>query len=315
MDVPEVTRKSRVAKVSSANLPQELALAKFVQDVKNPHPSWKSTTPACEWAYVKCNERGEVSELDWKKSLNFEQPTLLTQLEKYVEGMEFFSKSESTFLGIEKLEGTLHLVHLPRTLQILDVSFPQSLGYSGVVPWNYLPSNLNVFLLSGNHFSGSVDLTSLPPSLRRVGLNQNKFTGHVSLSTLPAGLEDLYLDWNSLTGSLDLTLLPPKMRRLGLAHNKFTGVVSLSTLPEGLEELHLDRNSLTGTPDLTSLPNSLTHLHLRFNMFSGVVDLSHFPASLKNLQLGNNSELRGTGKRSELPMFTYVDNTQIVVTM
>ena len=266
MDVPEVTRKSRVAKVSSCNLPQELELAHLVQDITNPHPSWKSSTPACEWAYLKCNERGEVSELIWKKSFKLDSnPSIYTYKRIFIDGME--PKAENAFLGLGKIEGALHLAYLPRTLQLLDVSY-QVKGLTGEVPWNYLPSNLEIFSLNSNKFSGSVDLTSLPPKMRRLGISRNKFNGDVSLSTLPAGLVDLYLDSNLFTGTLDLT----------------------------------------------SLPNSLKTLRLKFNMFSGVVDLTHLPASLKDLSLTSNSELRGMGKRSELPMFTYVDYTQIVVT-
>ena len=214
MDVPEVTRKPRVAKVSSANRPQELELADLVQDITNPHPSWKSSTPACEWAYVKCNERGEVSELNWKKPFEWDpNPSVFKYMGRFINEVELFPKAENAFLGLGKIEGALHLVYLPHTLQILDMSY-QVKGLTGEVPWNYLPSNLEIFLLNSNKFSGSVDLTSLPPKMRRLGISHNKFNGEVSLSTLPAGLVDLYLDGNSFTGTPDLTSLPNSLKSL-----------------------------------------------------------------------------------------------------
>ena len=59
------TSKSRPAKVSAANLPQEYELSELVQDIANPHKSWNTEVTACDWEYVTCDEQGNVSELKW----------------------------------------------------------------------------------------------------------------------------------------------------------------------------------------------------------------------------------------------------------
>ena len=37
-------------------LPVEYDLERLIQNISNPHPSWKSSTPACEWRGIKCSD-------------------------------------------------------------------------------------------------------------------------------------------------------------------------------------------------------------------------------------------------------------------
>ena len=59
---------SRPGKIRGALLPQEYELQRLISDVMSPDPSWKTSTAACDWAGVTCNEQGEVTEIDWSYS-------------------------------------------------------------------------------------------------------------------------------------------------------------------------------------------------------------------------------------------------------
>ena len=84
--------RSRIAKVSAANLPHEYHLVRLLAEVHNLEESWRHHTPACEWEGVSCNEREEVSHVDW---------------------------------GQLDLTGTMNLIHLPHSLYDKDtVSVP-----------------------------------------------------------------------------------------------------------------------------------------------------------------------------------------------
>ena len=75
--------RSRIAKVSAANLPQEYHLVRLLAEVHNLDESWSLHTPACEWEGVICLEREEVTRIEW---------------------------------GLLHLAGTMNLIHLPHSL-------------------------------------------------------------------------------------------------------------------------------------------------------------------------------------------------------
>ena len=158
--------RSRIAKVSAANLPQEYQLVRLLEKVHNLDESWSLHTPACEWKGVSCNERQEVSHVRW---------------------------------SVLDLSGTMNLVHLPHSLNNFDV--PGS-ALEGTVPLTRLPSELRSLALYENRFAGELDLTSLPYCFEDLTLHSNRFNGTVCLTSLPASMQSVNLCENRLTGHL-----------------------------------------------------------------------------------------------------------------
>ena len=64
----------RAAKVSVANLPLEYQLARLIRNIENPHNTWDTDTPACEWEGVECNEQGEPDDIYWEQMEDSEGP-------------------------------------------------------------------------------------------------------------------------------------------------------------------------------------------------------------------------------------------------
>ena len=146
-DVP-VPSSSRIGKVRGTFLPVEYELAKLISDVENPHESWSTTTPACEWDGVDCNDKGEVIEVSW---------------------------------GFRGLLGTLHWEHLPRSLTSLSVYNNQ---LRGPVDFSSLPRGLAHLWISSNAFSGELHFEHLPPGLRILNISNCHFSGFVDFSCL-----------------------------------------------------------------------------------------------------------------------------------
>ena len=176
-DVPRAPLISP-AKVGFANLPQEYELARLISDVKTPHSSWCTSTAACSWSDVKCNEKGQVSHICWNE-------------------MNLF--------------GTLHLAYLPQTLSTFEVEESQ---LSGEILLDNLPFELIALSLHKNYFTGSLDLSALPETMKWVYLCWNRFSGEVCLNMLPARLEIINVHQNDLTGTPDLTSLPKNLFEL-----------------------------------------------------------------------------------------------------
>ena len=146
-DVP-LSSISRASKVRGTFLPQEYELAKFISDVENPHESWSTATPACEWDNVKCDDEGEVIDISW---------------------------------SYQGLLGTLHWEHLPRSVKFLDVSYNQ---LSGTLEFSALPPGLEKLWVHYNLFSGEVYFEHLPTGISVLNISRCDFSGFVDLSCL-----------------------------------------------------------------------------------------------------------------------------------
>ena len=236
--------KLSAAKVSIMNLPQEYQLARVLADVKDLHKSWSTETPACKWAGVKCNERGEVTYIAWEFS------------------------------------GRPNLKYLPRSLVHLYLWRNMLTGCVELVD---LPIGLEMLNLSHNRFNGEVDLTSLPPNLRGLYLGYNMFTGQVCVSKIPTSIRNLYLQENAFSGCFDLTSLPTSIRNVSLDHNHFSGKLHLDHLPPNIITLQLSSNLFSGDVCLTRLPMSIDLLDLsNCPDLSGAVSRSALPVQLQN---------------------------------
>ena len=83
-----VRHKSRAAKVSGSNLPQEMGMERLISGIHPQHQSWSSLTPACEWKGIACSADMLVTEIVWDH---------------------------------EELSGSLKLVHIPSSVTEFDI--------------------------------------------------------------------------------------------------------------------------------------------------------------------------------------------------
>mmetsp|Transcript_43193 Transcript_43193/g.60589 ORF Transcript_43193/g.60589 Transcript_43193/m.60589 type:complete len:300 (+) Transcript_43193:37-936(+) len=222
--------RSRIAKVSAANLPQEYLLVRLLAEVNNLDESWSLHTPACEWEGVSCNEREEVSHVRWTQ---------------------------------RDLSGTMNLIYLPHSLYDFDVC---QNALEGTAPLTRLPSELRSLTLYENRFAGELDLIFLPLCFEDLTLNDNRFNGTVCLTSLPVNMRNVNLSENRLTGPLDLTLLPPNICQVYLSGNQLSGELDLRQLPSGIRHLDLSRNMFSGDVNLAELPSSLLTFNLSDNV-------------------------------------------------
>mmetsp|Transcript_18743 Transcript_18743/g.25890 ORF Transcript_18743/g.25890 Transcript_18743/m.25890 type:complete len:280 (+) Transcript_18743:48-887(+) len=223
----------RIGRVGGSNLPQEYELARFVELVENPHPTWNVSTPACEWKGVTCEDGLHVTKIDWENVAE-----------------------------LNSLSGSIQWEWLPQKILVVDVA-KQKL--SGNVPLKTLPSKLRVLNLVLNQFSGGLDLQFLPNTLEKVWVDYNNFQDGVDLTQLSQSLLALTLSSNKLSGHVDLVSLPSGMTCLNLSRNLFTGPVQLRRLPATLKALYLNNNHFTGLARLDNLPESLEVLWMHDN--------------------------------------------------
>ena len=177
----------RAGKVRNARLPIEYLLERVVEKihstVENAIVSWNTSTPACQWHGVKCDETESVASLHWAA------------------------------LG---LHGSIFLDTLPPTLLHLDISSP-ILGENknalfGELSFRTLPRGLLTLDVRNNDLWGTFDARLLPPTITKVCIGGNGFMGEVVFKELPASLEFLDVSYNDqLTG----TLVESQCRSLG----------------------------------------------------------------------------------------------------
>ena len=136
MDIAESTRKGRVR---GANLPQEYELSRFIQNIANPHPSWNTSTPACDWSNVYCDVELHVKKIYWRRM---------------------------------KLAGLLQWNYLCRTTR--EFTTVQN-DLSGGVPLDTLPSPMTEFVVNANAFSGELDLSHLPNDMDTLTSERQQF--------------------------------------------------------------------------------------------------------------------------------------------
>ena len=183
---------SRPAKVRGTFLPQEYILSQFISHIVTSEESWTVETSACEWKYVKCNSKKEVTHLYWSSSIfDSECPTI---------------------------EGELLWKFIPHTLLYLG-TFWQSI--TGTVELSLLPPHMEEIHVGSTKCHGSLELTNLPSTLKVMDLQENNLTGQIDLTSLPALIREINLSFNYLRGTVDLTKLPESLKELDLSYNRF----------------------------------------------------------------------------------------------
>ena len=206
------TPATAVGKVHSYALPVVYDLARLVEHISNPHPSWTLETPPCSWDGVTCDPpTGAVTELRW--------------MDRGLRARNF------------------SLQHLPRTLHLVDLS-----GNSlwGTVLLNALPDTLRELVMDRNLLHGEIDLCDIPEALERLSLAHNQFQGSVELASLPPHLRILCLNENAFEGEIDLGKLPNTLEGMDLSENQFHGTCVLDMFPPSLKSLRLSKNKLSG---------------------------------------------------------------------
>ena len=194
-DTDAAQYRSRAGKVRGAKLPQEYELVQFIVDIKNPHHTWNTSTPACRWAGVTCADHLHVTGLNWYMMALTGTPQW-DSLPQTVYACNFY---------VNKLTGPFSTGILPTPLREIEIGRNE---FMGNLDLQHLPHMLRILYCSANCFEGNVDLAHLPASLQHLSLNDNKFSGNINLTCLPSCMRNLiYL--SSLPGSLLLVLSSP----------------------------------------------------------------------------------------------------------
>ena len=240
----------RIGRVRGAELPQEYELMRFVAHVKQLDATWNSSTPACEWKDMTCEDGVHVTHIRWSYS-NLSGSFNWDSLPRTLISFSVWTN---------KLEGSVHLDGLPPSLTHLHL--PNN-AFTGSLDLQSLPSMLIELFLGENEFVGSVDLDRLPMTLVKLSLWQNMLSGRIEFLRLPQALQFLNLSENNFSGPLDLDHLPPNMLKLLLQNNNFSGLVRFDRLPPRLQQLWLNNNSeLHGDVNDSKLPTTIKQFRI-----------------------------------------------------
>ena len=212
--VPSHSTSRAPGRIRGAALPQEYDLARFVENMEGLHPTWCTNVTACEWAGVKCNDKGEVTALDWTNPDHVPRE--------------------------HGARGSVAWKYLPLTLIELNLD---NGDLTGEVEFRCLPQSLKICDLSSNCFFGKFDSRFLPPLIEHLYLNNNKFTGHINFTNLPPNLTVMWLEGNKFEGAIDLCRLPLSLRVLDISNNLFSGNLDFRHLPDSFDEFYAQDNN------------------------------------------------------------------------
>ena len=225
-------------------LPVEYDLERLIQNISNPHPSWKSSTPACEWRGIKCSD--SFSEIRSSENAYEQQGTF--------QGTTHYGESAPKHKRTKAIQ---IVTSIAWGLYEIEMSH----NPEGPLRWEFLPSTLLCFRLSGARLSGNVNLGVLPRGLQVFNVCNNDLDGPLDLPALPPSILHLDLSMNSFRGTVELTRLPSALLRLFLSENVLSGEVIFSSLPPQLSCLTVDQNSrLSGVIHTHQVPQSLNYI-------------------------------------------------------
>ena len=190
----ETPNQVRAGRIRNIPLPQEYTLSRLIQNIEDPHPSWTTETPACDWAAVECRyQTDEVLNIYWTETYVSMRGFLC---------WEFIPDTVQVFdISDKNVRGGLELGKLPEMMDKLIVLCNKM---SGSVDLTVLPFHLSYLCLLGNAFTGTPDLQYLPACMLHLEMGLNDFCGKIQLDALPSSLETLYLNDNpKLTGRVE----------------------------------------------------------------------------------------------------------------
>eukprot|EP00759_Apiculatamorpha_spiralis_P009985 PhF_6_TR17013/c0_g1_i2/m.25784 len=210
---------------SNAPTPQKEDLDRLVmltQFWSKKDSTWTSSTPACQWSGVVCdNTTNRVTGFKWPNA------------------------------GIS---GQIDFSQLPAALSHFDVS-GNTFNTSHIIGLYMLPENLTSLILARNQLTSQ--LPYLPRSLRYYDVSGNRITGYLQTKQLPSELLYLDISKNSIYGALDVTSLPTSLRTFKAALNNFSGTPDLTRLPPSLSTFDISDNNFCGNMTLVNCPDQM----------------------------------------------------------
>ena len=225
-------------KICRSVLPLEIQLTRLISGIENPHESWTSSTPGCQWEGVSCERDLKTLSIHWD--------TL------------YSNRSSNPCL----LQGFLKWEYLP--VNTVQMRFSTN-AITGTLDTSLLPLGLAVFDGYSNYVSGRLELDALPATLKELEVRRNSFMGPLVLTHLPHGMVSLLLGSNRFTGTVNLSALPRSLVQIDISRNELSGEVDFSFLHEGLWFLEMGQNKFSGVADLRNPPQSLEIIRLEPN--------------------------------------------------
>ena len=161
-------------------------------------------------------------------------------------------------------------------------------------PFNFIPSNVHVFILESCGLHGTLETSMLPPHLYTFSVCDNALYGTIAWNMLPRDLDDMSVSANFFSGRIILAALPRGLSKFYACENKFSGEIALSDLPDQINKVNLSYNQLQGSIRIESpLPFFLSQLDLSKNEFYGDVLILEEPGELFYINASGNA-LSGT---------------------
>ena len=207
-----ITADTSLARCNPSDLNDQTRMEIVISDFKE---TWKHRfldangdfINVCQWRGVRCNPRGDVTQVAWE------------------------------FAGIHS---EIKLSMLPENLTLLNLYSSQ---IRGELDLSAVPRNFRHAYLGCNLFDSTVQLDTLPASLEWLFANDNRLHGTLSLTQLPRRLQKMDFSVNMFVGTVDLRSLPDSLEELILSQNSLQGVPNLNALPKRLTILRLQKNS------------------------------------------------------------------------
>lgn len=299
----------------------------------SPPLDWLLSVDCCNWEGVVCDDHnsGRVTGL-WLPSRGLVgsiSPSILN-----LTSLSQFSLSHNWLSG-PLPDGLFSSLN---SLQVLDLSRNRLSGVVFAAGNNNLPTTIQTFNLSGNHFHGTIRSSFLQPALNleTFDVSNNSFSGSLPSSICNASssiqrldfsnndfvgpmlhgfgqcsnLQSLRAGFNNLLGKIpyDIYGLSLTLQELYLPGNKFFGEIDGRIVNlVNLRILVLFGNELTGMiPQDIGRLSSLEQLQLHINRLNGTI-----PASLTNCTSLTILNLRVNSLEGQLSFFDFSSFVQL----
>ena len=226
-----------------------------------------SYVDVCEWPGSKCDEEGNVIEIDMD-GIGY---TIIQQQETCMFNFAYIPQKVTRFFMRYYTSNTsIKMSDLPPAIEKFTLI---GMSVHCMFEVKDMPRSLILFHVKENRFEGSCDLTSLPSKLYSFTASINSLSGTIDMNHLPPEMQYLTLSQNTLEGTLDIAHLPDKIYIIDLSKNCFSGKLSVTCVPISLSELSVADNKLSGTAViLKEINGSRCLLNLDNNMLVAIQD-------------------------------------------
>ena len=235
-----------------------------------------------EWTGVKCNDDGDVVQIEWNDSgrhgmqgsIDFQwiPPTVKTLK------LQMFTSAPS-------LIGSLDVHVLPQSLHTLFMRIhtndpTDQIAISG--SFSDLPESMETVDTLRCTLHMPLCLIGIPQRLHKIYIRDHEF-GNIDLRCDSTALTNLMLTKGSRKGTISFFESPPMLAHLDLKENRLVGSVSFQGLPDCLEGISLGDNSFHGTIVFEDLPSSLQFIFLQTTKFEKIIFNTALPKRLKKM--------------------------------